>query len=186
MKQTEKGFEYEYFPTPIEYVEKIICEIEKHIELDNATILDVGAGGGNFGRVLREYYPNCNIVQIDIRDECYEPLSQFGSVIIDDCLIWKNEQGIVPDIIISNPAFSISEKIIRRMNRLFKGVPQFYLNRLNFLSSSKRKSLHNEDLPLSGVWASAKRYSFLDNNKIPTFDTGIFVYNLEGAGIRSI
>lgn len=157
MKKDNKRKEHDFYPTPVEEVEKIL----KYIDLRNRgnKVLEPGAGNGNIVETVKKQYPNKHMTSIEIREEeelCLTLMSD--KVIIDDFLSLDIKEKY--DVIIGNPPFTLAKEFVEKSLSLLndEGILIFLL-RTAFLESQKRYEFWQKN-PINGLYVLSKRPSF--------------------------
>lgn len=140
MSATNRGAvrrESDFYETPREAIEKLI--INYHFTIGDEYFLEPCAGNGAIVRALRERYASSiNINAIEIREEERSNLIKSGA----DQISIANFLEIPalnydPDIIITNPPFSIAQEIIEHCFKIAPESEIIMLLRLAFLESKK-------------------------------------------------
>lgn len=169
---------HEFFPTPEEPIQALL----NNYSFDQkSTFIEFNAGNGSISRQLKLFYPNCKIIQVEIREDEREALSQFGEVHINDFLKWDIPK-LDNMVFISNPAFSITTQLLDHIFNQNENSHVIILQRLGFLASIKRKSFF-EKHPIRSIFPLSKRYSFLQSGKRDIWDYGWFVFNGHHEGV---
>ncbi len=146
--------------------------------------LDIGAGSGNIGEVIKEH-SGATIDSVELRESEQAALQAHSdNVWIGDFMEWEPPVGYKPDYIISNPPFSKSVEIAEKCFELFPSVPLIMLQRLDFLSSKKRKPFFDEH-PLDALWALSARPSFTASRKRDIWSYGWFMWGVDVEEISS-
>ena len=160
--------------TPTEDIETFLKEFQKVEPLDwtSLKILDPAAGGNNevrdemglrelrhemsYPTALTNLYGECNIDTYDIREDSF-------AVHKENYL--QAELNYEPDIIITNPPFSIAMDVVNKALRDVKqGGFVIMLLRLNFFGSKERFKFFKEHMP-KYVFVHHKRMSFFEKKK---------------------
>ena len=174
---SRKNHEADYYVTPINEIETFLKEFDKKecvYYWSNCLILDVSAGGNKEvkdeqGNIIKPYHPMsyptaiknvfgwCNIKTYDIREDS---LAEVKGNYLDLEL-----KSLEPDIIITNPPFSLSMEFIKKaLDDVRHGGYVIMLLRLNFLETKARKKFFEEYMP-QYIFVHHKRMSFTDDKK---------------------
>ena len=122
-------------------------------------ILEPCAGDGAIIRAIRARDDENYITAVEIRDET-ESLIESGAdqVFIDDFLTFPGLHP-APGTIITNPPYSIAQKIIEHCFEIAPDAEVIMLLRLAFLESKKRKPFWNKH-PVTQLYVLSERPSF--------------------------
>ena len=134
---------HDFYATPTETT-KSILEVE---ELEGS-ILECACGMGHISKVLKEYYPNNEIVSTDKYDYGY------GTPNID---FLTYDFGRKFDNIITNPPFRVAKEFVERALQLSNNKV-LMLMKIQFLESQGRKEFL-ENSPLKYVYCFSERQS---------------------------
>jgi len=131
------------------------------LDMNNLYILDPCAGSGNFGKVIKEKYPNSYISATEIREEEKSNLSLY----YNDVFI-KNFFDLTSlnfDVIITNPPYSCAKELIEFIFKINKNknTKIITLLRTAFLESKIRYDFWQK-YPLNGLYTLSKRPSFFN------------------------
>jgi len=172
IKTTYKRFSHDYYPTPPSCVSAILENARQHHQYiltpltgQKLKVLDVGAGTGIWGKVLKHQLPkfqNLQIWGVDIQD--FPKPVEYDYWIRQDFL---SEQGNLLmnketfNLVMGNPPYKFAEQFVRKSLDLTKrGGYVIMLTRLAFLESIGRATgLFNEYIP-ECVTVLARRPSF--------------------------
>lgn len=99
-------FNNDFYPTPVEIIEKMVDGIELH----GKTILEPSAGKGDIVDYLKSF--NANVIACEKSPELREILKNKCPIIENDFLQLKAEQISHIQAIIMNPPFSADERHI--------------------------------------------------------------------------
>jgi hypothetical protein len=154
-----------------------------HFTLKKGPILECCAGRGAIIREIRKRYQN-EILQIEIRPEEREFLSQFGLVEIADFRYWYN--AVTDDVMISepigtiitNPPFSIAREIIEHCFEIASPETDIIMYlRQGFFSSESRRDFW-ERHPLRQYYPLINRPSHIKAAKCSKYPkTKIYLLN---------
>ncbi len=127
-----------------------------------ASILDVGAGTGPWGRGAAERWPTARLVGVEESTEPPEPSYhgwRYGDV---RTMPWYERFSLVT----GNPPFNIAEACVRRgLELVVKGGLVYFLLRLAFLESVGRGEGLWTAFPPRKAWVFAKRPSFTQDGR---------------------
>lgn len=178
MSSTNRGAvrnEADFYKTPEGSTKGFLDEFE----LRGKNFLECCAGDGAISKVLKDYYPDCDLMQVEIREEEKDGLEKYGKVEIDDFRYWYPGGEIeIPcsskiDTIISNPPFStaFADYDLKTGNVKDDGIIEhcfeianddteiIMLLRLNVLGSQKRKWFWDKH-PVTQIYVLRQRPSF--------------------------
>lgn len=101
MSPTRSRVENDYYATPFEATEAILSREELH-----GSILEPAAGEGHISKVLREHYPNSQIISTDLvqRDD------RFGCGIVGGVDFLTENYPEKFNNVITNPPFSLAKE----------------------------------------------------------------------------
>jgi len=177
VKTTYKRFKHDYYPTPPSCVDAILRHTDENLNyvftpirnnrggMSKYKVLDVGAGTGIWGKVLKRQLPRLPIQLwgLDIQPFPKPPeynywlssvdfLSEQGNLLLTDASF---------DLIMGNPPYKFAEKFVRKSLDLTKhGGYVIMLTRLAFLESIGRATGLFEEFPPAMVTVLARRPSF--------------------------
>lgn len=105
MSPTRSRVENDYYATPFEATEAILSREELH-----GSILEPAAGEGHISKVLREYYPNSQIISTDLvqRDD------RFGCGIVGGVDFLTENYPEKFNNVITNPPFSLAKEFAEK------------------------------------------------------------------------
>lgn len=108
MSPTRSRVENDYYATPFEATEAILSREELH-----GSILEPAAGEGHISKVLREHYPNSQIISTDLvqRDD------RFGCGIVGGVDFLTENYPEKFNNVITNPPFSLAKELLRKLWR---------------------------------------------------------------------
>jgi hypothetical protein len=149
--KTEKA-DNDFYATKKETT-RAFLEVAKHLFKDVNTIHEPCCGQGHLSEVLKEYFPNSEIVNTDLIDRGYGE-SNVNFLNVDNSNF---------DLIITNPPFSLVNDFIKvglkKTNRYL-----VYLCKIQLLETVKRKKIL-ENSPLKYVYVHSKRQATLKNGE---------------------
>jgi len=160
MSATNRGSirrESDFYKTPYNAVEKVLDALGGFYGNE---FLECCAGDGGIVEALRRNFEDININAIEIREEESENILKSGAdqVIIDDFLKFPGLNPD-PDVIITNPPYSIAQEIIEHCFKIAPEAEVIMLLRLAFLESKKRKSFWDNH-PVTQIYILSERPSF--------------------------
>lgn len=173
--------ERDFYPTPAALVGAAL----DHIDLTGAighslTILDPGAGRGEWGKAARRRWPDARIIGLDLVGDNPDR-SVYDEWHAIDFLTWA---GTVPDddrpdLIIGNPPYNLAESFIRSSIAITQsGGRVVFLLRLNFLAGIKRGGcLWHEHKP-DRVSVCTARPSFSGNGRTDATEYAIYLWRV--------
>ena len=126
-----------------------------------STIVECCAGHGAISRVLKEYYPQCNLIQYELNKN--KKLKKYGHVIWGDFLencVYSEEVNYV----ITNPPFTLSLEFITKCRENYPNAEIIMLLPFSFLGSAKRHDWWLENIP-NKFSVLSDRPSFTNNSK---------------------
>lgn len=172
---------YELYPTE----RNLIRAAFSHRPGKVATILDAGAGDGQWGMVAREFYPQAIIDGVEIRD--LPKPAGFDGWYCCDFLTFQ--PASLYDLIISNPPYgpevggvSTAERFVRHSwNLVAPGGTMIFLLRLAFQAGVDRYKGLWFDLPLWKSLICSRRPSFYDRGTNGT-DYSIYIWRKKADG----
>ena len=105
MSPTRSRVENDYYATPFEATEAILSREELH-----GSILEPAAGEGHISKVLREHYPNSQIISTDLvqRDD------RFGCGIVGGVDFLTENYPEKFNNVITNPPFSLAKEFAEK------------------------------------------------------------------------
>lgn len=169
----EKQNSVDYYKTPIRDIEIFLQQL-KEDRLDIFTgnrILDPCSGGDNkspmsYPTAIKNKFNNVVIDTIDVRPDSMATIKA-------NYLDYQVREK--PYVIITNPPFNISMKII---NKALKDSKRYVimLLRLNFLESQKRFNFFKEYMP-SYIYVHHKRMSFREDGKTDSIAYAHFIWD---------
>jgi hypothetical protein len=182
MSSSNRGYEKhksDYYVTPINVIYDLIDALpEIFKEKTISRVLDPCAGGGEInGNTYGMPYPDAlSVLGYDIHTLDMRTDSLADEAV--DFLEWACPDGYVPDLVISNPPFSLAKEFIEKSLGIVNqetGVV-IMLQRLNFLGSAARDAFW-ENNPPSVVVVHAKRISFGGTTGTDSIEYAHFVWD---------
>ena len=178
VKTTYKRFKHDYYPTPPSCVSAILQKsYSEHNyiftpERDNRTgvrevykALDVGAGTGIWGKVLKKTFPKLPIQLWGLDIQPFPKPAEYDYWLSGTDFLSEQRNLLLTDdsfdLVMGNPPFKHAEKFVRRSLDLTKyGGYVIMLTRLAFLESIGRATGLFEEHPPATVTVLARRPSF--------------------------
>lgn len=160
MSATNRGAirrECDFYKTPDEAIEKILDAL---VDFYGDNILECCAGDGAIIKALRRNFEGIKISAIEIREEERENLIKAGADCVDiGDFLTLTPTSPKPDLIITNPPYSIAQEIIGHCFKVAPDAEVVMLLRLAFLESKKRKAFW-ERHPVTQLYVLSERPSF--------------------------
>lgn len=147
--------ENDYYATPFHATKAILSEID----LGTDSILEPSAGEGHIVKVLREYYPNNEIVANDLIDRHSRIGIEINSGI--DFLTYEPNRKF--DTIITNPPFKFAQQFVEHSLELASHYVIMFC-KIQFLETVERKKMFAEHPP-KFVYVFSRRVSPWINGK---------------------
>lgn len=144
----------DFYTTPASAVEAILNEVKLE-----GSILEPAAGQGHITKVLKEYYPNSEIISTDLiqRENKFDIPIQGGV----DFLTY--EFGRKFDNIITNPPFNLAQEFIERSLKLSNDKVIMFA-KIQLLGGSKRRKMFDNS-PLKYIYVFTKRVNPMRNGE---------------------
>jgi hypothetical protein len=131
-------------------------------------VFEPGCGGGAFLRAVREVWPKCHLLGVDLMPACDGP----GLVEQRDLFTVDGQH----DLVIGNPDFGIAERVVRHgIAHLAPHCHVAMLLRLTILGSETRVPFHREH-PLRYLQPIAQRPAFKKGGTSDPTEYGMFVW----------
>lgn len=129
MSPTRSRVENDYYATPFEATEAILSREELH-----GSILEPAAGEGHISKVLREHYPNSQIISTDLvqRDD------RFGCGIVGGVDFLTENYPEKFNNVITNPPFSLAKEFAEKALEVSTGKVILFA-KIQFLEGRQRK-----------------------------------------------
>ena len=179
----------DYYVTPLDAVEEFFQAFLQDYFFDaetlgNLSVLDPCAGGDenhpmSYPTVLHAYGINY-LTTIDVREDSR------ASIIAD--YLQMPSLGCKPDMIITNPPFSLAEPIIKRALQDVNKKNGFVimLLRLNFLGGLRRKREFWDEVGLpTNIYVHPRRMCFTNNGKTDSIEYAHFVWHTQKGSVSS-
>lgn len=152
MSTTRYRVEEDYYATPFESVKKILNEIEL-----KGNILEPACGEGHIVKILKEYYPNNEIIATDL----IQRNDLFDCGIIGNVNFLNTEYEKKFDNIITNPPFNLIQEFIEKALSITNDKVIIFA-KIQLLEGKKRKELF-KNTPLKYVYVFSERQNPLRN-----------------------
>lgn len=154
MSATRERVENDFYATPKTAVEAILDEIQLE-----GSILEPAAGQGHISAVLREKYPDSEIVSTDLvhREE------KFGISIAGGVDFLHHNYGRKFDNVITNPPFKLAKEFIERALEVANGKVIMFA-KIQLLEGQERREMF-ENTPLKYVYVFSKRVNPMRNGE---------------------
>lgn len=154
---TRERVEHDYYATPYESTEALM-KVEKF----EGDFIEPCVGGGHIAEVLKKYYPNAEVVGIDLVDRGYE-----GTIV--SSYFDYNFQGDFN--VVTNPPYSLAQEFLEHsLSQLKEGKKVAMFLKIQFLEGTKRKGLFKK-YPPKNIYVFSKRQSPWRNGN-PTDEKG--------------
>ncbi len=152
MSPTRSRVENDYYATPFEATEAILSREELH-----GSILEPEAGEGHISKVLREHYPNSQIISTDLvqRDD------RFGCGIVGGVDFLTENYPEKFNNVITNPPFSLAKEFAEKALEVSTGKVILFA-KIQFLEGRQRKDFFATHPP-KAVYVFSKRVNPLRN-----------------------
>lgn len=152
MSPTRSRVENDYYATPFEATEAILSREELH-----GSILEPAAGEGHISKVLREHYPNSQIISTDLvqRDD------RFGCGIVGGVDFLTENYPEKFNNVITNPPFSLAKEFAEKALEVSTGKVILFA-KIQFLEGRQRKDFFATHPP-KAVYVFSKRVNPLRN-----------------------
>lgn len=161
MSSTNRGTvrnEVDFYVTPDETIEKILYELAW---CHGTEILEPCAGNGAIVRALKHKPTKYIVTAVEIRNSETENLFKAGAdhVYCGIDFLKMSKLNPKPEVIITNPPYSIAQEIIEHCFEIAPDAEIIMLLRLGFLGSKKRKSFWGKH-PVTQLYPLGQRPSF--------------------------
>lgn len=154
MSTTRERVCNDFYATPPSAVKAILNKITLE-----GSILEPAAGQGHISKVLKEYYPNSEIISIDLiqRENKFDIPIQGGV----DFLTYKFDRKF--DNIITNPPFNLSQEFIEKALDLSNSKVIMFA-KIQLLEGNKRREMFDNS-PLKYIYVFTKRVNPMRNGE---------------------
>lgn len=149
MSTTRERIKDDFYATPENAIRAILDVVEL-----KGSILEPACGDGAISKILKEYYPNSEIISQDLVDRGYG----IGGV---DYLTFNPNRKF--DNIITNPPFNLAKEFIEKSLELANDKVIIFA-KIQLLESESRKDLFLNS-PLKYIYVFSKRVNPLRNGK---------------------
>jgi len=136
-------------------------------------IVEPCAGHGAISRIIKEYLPNCTLVQYELNEN--NKLHQYGDVTFCDFLK-INEIDESVDFVITNPPFTYAKEFIDTCKANYPNADIIMLLPFSFLGSTKRHEWWKKNTP-TGFSVLSDRPSFTNDGKTDSSVYSWFHFN---------
>lgn len=159
----------DHYPTPSELAERIVNRIAETFK--PVSILEPSAGTGVFVRACAQAFPLARLYAIEPDPRFSGTLSTTGSSVavttVEKCF---ETTDLKFDLIVGNPPYLLAEEHIKiLLGRLLAGGRLYFLLRLAFLETAKRKEFWHNNKPHT-VTVLHERPSFCASHKCKQCD----------------
>ena len=172
--KTRPRHKTDYYPTPLGLCRAGMSYLSNKLDLGEKppVILDPGAGTGNWGKAVKEFYPDSKLVGIEL-EEKFSITDDYDAWITEDFLISNYNATMV----VGNPPLSLAHEFISNgLDSLLEGGIMMYLLRVAFLNSQKRYKLW-KTIPPAEVVISSRRPSFTGDGKTDDTDYALYIWS---------
>lgn len=146
MSTTRNRVDNDYYATPPETTRAILDEV-----VLNGSIWEPACGAGHISEVLKEYYPNSQIISTDLVNRGY------GTGGFD----FLTHEGGKVDNIITNPPFKLAKEFIEKSLE-FASDKVIMFAKIQLLEGAARRDMF-DNTPLKYVYVFSKRQNPLRN-----------------------
>ncbi len=169
---------HDFYPTPAGLARAALAHVDLTGSVGHSlTIVDPGAGLGEWGAAARHRWPDARIIGVELAQP-----RPAGAVYDEwhavDYLRWARSvpNADRPDVIIGNPPFNLAEAFIRAsLGLIASGGRVVFLLRLGMLESQKRIGLWR-DCPPARVSVLTARPSFTGDGGTDAAAYGLFLW----------
>ena len=131
---TRERAENDYYATPYEST-KALLDVESFI----GDFIEPCVGGGHIAEVVKEYYPNSNVVGVDLVDRGYD------NTIVSNYFDYKFDGDFN---VVTNPPYSMAQEFLEHsMDNLKEGKKVAMFLKIQFLEGAKRRELFKKYPP---------------------------------------
>ncbi len=170
---------HDFYPTPRELTRAALAHVDLSGSIGRSlTIVDPGAGLGEWGAAARHRWPDARIIGVDIAQP-----KPAGAVYDEwhtaDYLPWARSVAADdrPDVIIGNPPFNQAEAFIRvSLGLVASGGRVVFLLRLGLLEGIHRGAGLWRDCPPARVSVLTARPSFTGDGRSDQAAYGVFLW----------
>lgn len=137
----------DYYATAPKTTQDFLNALNKELK---GSLLECACGEGYISEVLKDNYPQLEVVSRDLVDYGYEDLDKKENFLESD----ENEKF---DYIMTNPPFNLIDKfILKGMNKLKQGGKLILFAKIQLLESEKRRTIF-EKYPPKYIYVYSKR-----------------------------
>lgn len=136
----------DFYATPSETTKKLLDKLEL-----KGSILECACGQGHISEVLKEYYPNSDILSTDIVDRGYA----------DEIKDFLTDDFERVDNVITNPPFKYCKQFVEKALEI-SNDKVIMLLKIQFLESKSRKEFL-ENSPLKYIYVFSERQNTMKN-----------------------
>lgn len=149
---TRERAKNDFYATPFEATNAILRRVNLH-----GSILEPAAGQGHISKLLKERYPESEIVSTDLvaRED------KFGVGIQSGIDFLAHDYGRMFDNVITNPPFSLAQEFIEKALAIVNEKVVIFA-KIQLLEGEKRRELFDKHPP-KNVYVFTKRQSPLNN-----------------------
>lgn len=131
---TRERAENDYYATPYEST-KALLDVESFI----GDFIEPCVGGGHIAEVVKEYYPNSNVVGVDLVDRGYD------NTIVSNYFDYRFDGDFN---VVTNPPYSMAQEFLEHsMDNLKEGKKVAMFLKIQFLEGAKRRELFKKYPP---------------------------------------
>jgi hypothetical protein len=180
--------DHDFYPTPAGLAAAALAHVDITGSIGHSlTIVDPGAGLGEWGAAARHQWPDARIIGVDIaqRDPagpCYDAWH------VADYLTWARSvpDEDRPDVIMGNPPYNLAEDFIRAsLSLIAPGGRVVFLLRLAFLESQKRAALWRDHKP-ARVSVLTARPSFTGDGRSDAAAYAVFLWTCPAPHVTAL
>jgi hypothetical protein len=141
-------------------------------------ILDPGAGRGVYGAWAREFWPDAEIVGVELREDAH-PHPKYDRWITGSFLdTHVRAQLGTFDLVIGNPPYIVAEAFLRASWELMNDTAwMMQLLRISFLAGIKRQADLYKVMCPNYVYVDCKRPSFTGNGRTDAIEYAFMIWN---------
>lgn len=146
---TRERIKNDYYATPFEST-RALLDIEKF----EGDFIEPCVGAGHIAKVIKEYYPNAEIIGVDLIDRGYE------STIVSNYFDYTFDGDYN---VITNPPYTLAQEFVEHsMKQIQEGKKVAMFLKIQFLEGVKRKELFKK-YPPKTIHVFSKRQSPWNN-----------------------
>lgn len=152
MSSTRQRVEDDFYATPFEATRAILNKVKLY-----GSILEPAAGQGHISTILREYYPENEIVSTDL----IQREDRFGCHIQSGIDFITHDFGRTFTTVITNPPFSLAKEFVEKGLEVASDKVLMFA-KIQFLEGVQRRNLFEKNPP-HAVYVFSKRVNPLRN-----------------------